>query len=110
MGQVVNVAAGPCGQLLNMSGNERMTTWAVAIGLLVNATFGVALVPALGAAGAAISGAIATLTWNVVMVMAVKRSLGINSSIIGNASLKLIGNGVRARARKNKARDDVTPL
>lgn len=81
--QVMNVAFGSAGQILNMSGNERLTTRAIMVGLMVNTIIGVMLVPRLGAIGAAIAGATSTLVWNTILVWGVQRRLATDSTILG---------------------------
>ena len=78
-GQLVNVVAGSAGQLLNMSGNERVTTCAIVVGLLINIGLCILLVPKFGAVGAAMAGAASVTSWNLLMVIAAWRRTGVRS-------------------------------
>ena len=83
VGQVVNAAAGPVGYLLNMTGhqdeNARILAWVVGLNLVLAA-------PAIylwGALGAALATSLMTVAKNLWTWFAVRRHLGINSSVFG---------------------------
>jgi O-antigen/teichoic acid export membrane protein len=83
VGQIANVVAGPCGQILNMTGNERFTVFGVGAGLIVNVALGVLLVPDYGAVGATISSCAGVIVWNAYMVLFAHQKIGIDTTIFG---------------------------
>ncbi|HWX87070.1 MAG TPA: flippase [Solirubrobacteraceae bacterium] len=78
LGQLVNAAAGPSGNVLIMTGHERIAMRGVAGGLLANLVLGIALVPPLGITGGAIAFASSLVLWNIVLVVLARRRLGVN--------------------------------
>lgn len=78
-GQLFNNFAGSAGQILNMSGNERITTVAIAIGVLVTIALSALLVPDHGAIGATIAMAASLVTWNTILVAAAWYRAGVRS-------------------------------
>jgi O-antigen/teichoic acid export membrane protein len=80
--QMVNGFFGSCGNVLNMTGNERHAARALIVALVVNAGLNVILVPLLGGTGAALATLASTLTWNLLMDLAVRRELGFTSSAL----------------------------
>jgi O-antigen/teichoic acid export membrane protein len=79
-GQLFNAAAGPCGNVLLMSGHERSALWGMGWGLLVNLVLAVILVPPLGVTGGAIAFAVSLVVWNSLFVRAAARHVGINAT------------------------------
>lgn len=77
-GQFVNAAAGPSGNVLIMTGQERIALRGVAAGLFANVLLAIALVPPLGVTGGAIAFASGLVLWNVVLVVLARRRLGVN--------------------------------
>lgn len=78
LGQFVNAAAGPSGNVLIMTGQERIAVRGVAAGLLANIVLAVALVPPLGVTGGAIAFASSLVLWNTVLVVLARRLVGVN--------------------------------
>jgi O-antigen/teichoic acid export membrane protein len=78
VGQLVNAASGPAGNVLIMTGHERAAMWGMAAGLLLNVVLGVALVPSLGATGGAIAFATSLALWNLALVVIARRTVGVN--------------------------------
>jgi O-antigen/teichoic acid export membrane protein len=77
-GQLVNAAAGPSGNVLIMTGKERIAVRGVAAGLLANIVLAVVLVPPLGVTGGAIAFASSLVLWNTVLVVLARRLVGVN--------------------------------
>jgi O-antigen/teichoic acid export membrane protein len=78
LGQLINAAAGPSGNVLIMTGNERIAVRGVAAGLVANVVLAVLLVPPLGVTGAAIAFAASLVLWNVALVVVARRRVGVN--------------------------------
>jgi O-antigen/teichoic acid export membrane protein len=76
--QLINAAAGPSGNLLLMTGQERIAVRGVAAGLLANVVLAIVLVPPLGVTGGAIAAASSLVLWNTVLVVLARRLVGIN--------------------------------
>jgi O-antigen/teichoic acid export membrane protein len=77
-GQLVNAAAGPSGNVLIMTGQERIAVRGVAAGLLANVVLAVVLVPPLGVTGGAIAFASGLVLWNTALVVLARRLVGVN--------------------------------
>ncbi len=86
VGQLVNVAMGPVGMLLIMTGHEKDATWSIGISAVVNVGLNFALVPKWGLEGAAISAASSMVLWNCLMARAVHKRFGIHSTVLGKIS------------------------
>lgn len=78
LGQLVNAAAGPAGNMLIMTGHERAAVRGVGAGLVANIVLAIALVPPLGVTGGAIAFASSLVLWNVVLVIVARRRLAVN--------------------------------
>lgn len=78
LGQLLNAAAGPSGNVLIMTGQERTAARAGIAGLTVNLVLSIALVPSLGVTGGAIAFASSLVLWNAVLVVIARRRLGVN--------------------------------
>ncbi len=85
VGQLVNLGAGAVGTILVMAKRETIVTAAVGISTIVNMLLNLALVRRFGANGAAMATSISTISWNLILLWAVRRFLGINPSIFGGA-------------------------
>lgn len=83
VGQLVNAMAGPSGNLLIMTGEERVAVRAVAVGLLANVVLAILLVPSLGVTGAAVAYASSLILWNIILVVLARRRLGVNVTAFG---------------------------
>ncbi len=78
VGQLVNAAAGPAGNVLVMTGHERSAVWGMIAGLLANIGLGILLVPALGVTGGAIGFATSLVLWNGILVVLARQRVGVN--------------------------------
>lgn len=85
-GGLVNSATGSTGYLLTMTGHERDEAKVVTVAAIVNVLLNLALIPFLGAVGAAIASAISYAVWRIWLWRYVRRRLGINSSAFARTS------------------------
>jgi O-antigen/teichoic acid export membrane protein len=88
LGQLINAAAGPSGNVLIMTGNERIAVRGVGVGLFVNIVLAVLLVPPLGVTGAAIAFATSLVLWNAVLVVVARRRVGVNVTAFRHLSVR----------------------
>jgi O-antigen/teichoic acid export membrane protein len=79
VGQTLNAATGSVGFLLNMTGNERETMRGMGLAAGANLALNLVLIPCLGITGTAIATTVAMILWNILLWIAVKKQLGINS-------------------------------
>lgn len=75
----INLVFGPAGMLLNLSGNERFAFRAGLWALIVNVGLNMALIPAYGLVGAAMSTLISTFVFNFWLWAYARKQTGINS-------------------------------
>ncbi len=75
-GEVVNAAFGPVGLLLSMAGHEGDTLRGVGVAVIVKILLCAALIPILGALGAALAAAAGTIVWNVLLWLRVRDHWG----------------------------------
>lgn len=87
VGLLLNAATGPVGLLLNTSGYEWDTIKCKLVGMVLNIVLGALLIPVWGLEGAAWATTCSLLTWNVMLVVLVRRRLGLHSTIFGRISL-----------------------
>jgi O-antigen/teichoic acid export membrane protein len=78
VGQLVNALAGPSGNVLLMTGHERIAMRGVLAGMICNLILAVALIPSYGVTGGAFAFASGLILWNGVLVLIARRRLGIN--------------------------------
>ena len=78
---IVNVGFGPNGLVLEMTSNEKQSLLGFVVGVLVNISLGIVLIPIYGANGAALSMLISTLVWNCILSYKTRKVLGIKTSI-----------------------------
>jgi O-antigen/teichoic acid export membrane protein len=78
LGQLVNVATGPVGTLLLMTGHEKMIRNIIAVSATLNLLGNLSLVPFWGAVGAAASTAFSLAFMNVLSLIIVRKKLSIN--------------------------------
>ena len=81
--QIVNAACGPVGFLLTMTSRAAAAVWPQAAGVVVNIALSVVLIPSHGAYGAAIAMSVGIVTWNIGMLINVRRNLGMDPSLFG---------------------------
>jgi O-antigen/teichoic acid export membrane protein len=87
LGQLVNAAAGPAGNLLLMTGHERSAAFGVGVGFVANLVLTLVCVPWFGVTGGAIGATASLVIWNVALVVLARRRLGINPSVFGGSRL-----------------------
>jgi O-antigen/teichoic acid export membrane protein len=78
LGQIVNVATGPCGWMLNMTNHQYLNIWNNFLALLVAGALSLALIPRYGAIGAAISIGASIALINILRVLEVYQVLHIH--------------------------------
>jgi O-antigen/teichoic acid export membrane protein len=88
IGQLVSVASGPVGWLMNMTGNQRALSAVFTATALLTVVGYVVLIPWLGIEGAAIANAGAVAVRNIALNELVRRRLGFRVSVI--ASLRRV--------------------
>jgi O-antigen/teichoic acid export membrane protein len=66
-----------------MTGNQRLAALGITVGALVNVLVAVALIPSLDAEGAAIAATASLILSNVLLVLLLRRSLGVDSTALG---------------------------
>lgn len=85
--QLINVAAGSVGTTLSMTGNEKDALVAAVFAAGANIGLNLALIPRMGAMGAALATTITMLLWNGIMLQRVWRRTGLVTSVIGPKTL-----------------------
>lgn len=83
VGRVVNVAVGPTGTLLAMTGQERVAALGATVGPVLEVLLALALIPSVGLVGAAVASSAALIAASAIQVASVRRRLGVRPSIIG---------------------------
>ena len=81
--QVINASFGTIGQLLNMSGHERETARAITIAAISNIGLNFLFISTFGVEGAALATGLTLVVWNLLLWRALRRKLGVDSSIVG---------------------------
>jgi len=81
--QLFNVVAGPTGNILNMTGHERLTAIGVGTSAVLNIVLNAVLIPFYGVDGAAIATASSLLFWNILLWYWLRRRLDLNPSAFG---------------------------
>ncbi len=76
IGQMVNTAAGPTAQLLNVSGHHVQFMLIAFLGAVLNIIINVILIPQYGIEGAAVASAISMVAWNVIATIYIYRKFG----------------------------------
>ncbi len=79
-GQIINAGTGSVGLLLNMSGNEHVTARALVVSTTINVVLDLALIPTLGATGAALASATGLTVWNVFLYRRIFDLVGVHPS------------------------------
>ena len=83
IGQLINAFTGAVTMLLLMTGHERDTAAGVATSAILNIVLNAVLIPRWGLEGAATATAISMAVWNIILVIAVYKRLGLNSTVFG---------------------------
>ena len=80
IGQLMNAAFGPVGQLAIHTGHEKSTAVVVGLGATINVVLNVFLIPRWGFMGAAVATMISLITWNLLLTVFVYKQTGILST------------------------------
>ena len=83
VGQLVNVASGPVVNLLAMAGGQRELVRGVSLAAASSIVLCLVLIPKFGALGAALSVAVVTSGYNLLLAAMVNRRVGIRATILG---------------------------
>ena len=81
-GQLINVAAGPVGELLTMSRKVHIVGIGVGISAVANIVLNLWLIPIYGIIGAAIATSVSMAVWNLVLVAFAKYQLGVSTNLL----------------------------
>lgn len=84
IGQLVNAFAGSTGFLMTMTGNQNKAIQIMFICTIVNIILLFIFTPFYGLFGAAIATALTMISWNITLMLFVKKKVGIYSSVIGS--------------------------
>jgi O-antigen/teichoic acid export membrane protein len=87
LGQLVNAAAGPAGNVLIMTGHERAAVRGMGAGLFANFVLGILLIPPLGVTGGAIAFTSSLVLWNTVLMLLARSRVGINVTAFRRLSI-----------------------
>jgi O-antigen/teichoic acid export membrane protein len=82
-GQLVNVACGPVGIVMMMTGQERIAVRVIAVAAATNFVVGMLLIPRLGIYGAAVGATASMVLWNVLLVREARRRVGVDCTVLG---------------------------
>ena len=82
--QVLSVAFGPAGLLLNMSGHERDSLLAVGVGMVVNLALNALWIPSWGIEGAAVATACGLIVCKTILVVKVRKRLRVDCTAVGS--------------------------
>lgn len=85
--QTVSAGMGSVGQILNMTGFERLAARGAAASALANVLLNLMLIPLWGTSGAAVATGVSLVLWNVVLGRYVRRRLGVAPSMLGPSRL-----------------------
>lgn len=81
--QLFNVMAGPTGNILNMTGHERLATIGVGLSVGLNIALNGVLIPLYGIEGAAIATGTSLVSWNILLWYWVRRRVNLRPSVLG---------------------------
>lgn len=80
---IIHAGFGIVGPLLNMTGNEKLTAKGISIAAICNILLNIILIPIYGVPGAAVATASSLILWNIILWVAVWKTINIDSSILG---------------------------
>lgn len=80
-GQIINGLAGSVGTVLNMTGYQRRSAYALVISAMANVLMNFALIPTYGMSGAAIASSAGTVLWNVLLVRSVRKTSNLKTTV-----------------------------
>lgn len=81
-GQLVNALVGPVGYLMTMTGHQNAAAWIMGVHLVLGVGLNALLIPRYGFEGAAVATALTNTSWNLVMAVAVWRTLRLRATIL----------------------------
>lgn len=84
--QIANSLTGSVGFIMTMTGHEKTAAKVTALAGGLNVILALLLIPRFGALGAAIATGIASITWNVILVILVQRRVEIHSTVFSRLS------------------------
>lgn len=82
-GAVINAGTGIVAYLLTLTGAQRTALWIFGVALLTSAVLNLLLIPRFGVSGAAVASSTALASWNLAMLVVVRRRLGVDASALG---------------------------
>ena len=82
MGGVINAFTGIVSYFMTMTGRERHALVIYIVALSLSILFNLLLIPRYGAVGAAVASTVATASWNIAMLIYVRRTIGIDASAV----------------------------
>ncbi len=82
IGHVIIAFFGPLAATLNMTGFEKLTIRCSGAGFAVNVLLNLLLIPQYGATGAALATLCSTITWNILMFAALKKTTSLRSTAL----------------------------
>lgn len=104
-GVVIRASIGPAEAILTMANAQKLAAWLYAGVFVVNLALNFALIPLFGLVGAAVATALSMVVETLLLVIAVRRTLGIVSFIGVVGRLKGLPNRYRHRAQPNERGD-----
>ena len=81
--QVLNAATGSAGEILNMTGKVKDMAMGMTVGAISNIILNLILIPKWDIEGAAAASGLSLIAWNTVLVLRIRHSLGIDSTVLG---------------------------
>lgn len=85
VGQIIHAAVGPVLGLLSMTGHQKLCAQVFAVSAATNVVLNATLIPVAGITGAAVATAASVVLWNVWLMIAVIRKVGVNPSMLAPA-------------------------
>lgn len=82
IGQTVSSACGSVGLLLNLTGNHVVVLRVMSGAVFLNLILNIAMIPTFGPVGAAAATAIATIFWNVMLLIYARRRVGVSPAVL----------------------------
>ena len=82
VGQLITVATGVVGYVMTMTGLEGQAAKIMVAVAAANLILNAVMIPLLGIRGAALATAISTASWNVAMLVTIRRKRGLDSSLL----------------------------
>ena len=82
-GGIANAFTGSVGYFLALTGHQRIALLILSGALIVSVLLNVLLIPTFGATGSAVASTVAIMVWNFIMVIYVRKRIGIDSTVVG---------------------------